>query len=157
MSELMNNSEILCEFSPLIFIVPQKRRSPLLLSELEELSLCNIIIIINVIPSDYCDYKWLFLQVIIKFLNYLVFKHQDTTHAFQNLTHCIFMSVSLGSWSVNYLLPEGELDYLCGLVQIQHTHFSKQFFSDCRHLFHSAKTFLRAELGIFLRRGNPDE
>lgn len=74
MYEFMNNSEILCEFSPLIIIVLQKRISTPLLSELEELSPCSIIVI-NIIAIDYCDYRWLFLQVIIKIPNYLVFKH----------------------------------------------------------------------------------
>lgn len=67
--------------------------------------MCNRVII-NIITSNYCDYKWLFLQVIIKILNYPVFKHQDTAHAFQNITHYILMSVSMRSWSVSYYLME---------------------------------------------------
>lgn len=51
---------------------------------------------------------------------------------------------------VSKLLTEGELGYLCALVQAEHINYTS--LHNLFQIVENAKTFLRAELGIFQTR-----
>ena len=105
MYELMNNSKTHCEFLPLDSIVPQPRKMTFSFAGAGRFSQAMLLLlmllqVIIVIINDF------FLPAITKILHCLVFKHQDTSHTFQNVSYYIVICVWLWACLVS-----------CSLVQ----------------------------------------
>lgn len=95
MYDLMNNSKTHCEFLPLDSIVPQPRTMTFSFAgagrSSKAILLLLLLILLQVIIVIIND----FLPAIIKILHCIVFKHQDTSHTFQNVNYSIVICVWL--------------------------------------------------------------